>query len=58
MLSENFSSFGGADIVVVMGGRWIIETQAVSVDVRREKVPLYIMGDPNFRALSRRQDCA
>lgn len=51
--TKTFTSFSGADIVPVFGGRVIGECQAVTVSVTREKAPIYTMGNPDPRSFSR-----
>lgn len=47
------TSFSGADMTVVIGGRVAAMIQGLSFSVTREKAPLYTMGSPDPRAFSR-----
>lgn len=51
--SKTFTSFGGADIMATFNGRVIGELQAITYSVTREKVPVYVLGDPNPKSFSR-----
>lgn len=47
------TSFSGADIVAVIGPEVIGEISGLTASIQREKVPTYVMGDPNPQSYSR-----
>ena len=48
-----YTSFSGADAVASFNGRQIGELQAVTVNVQREKGPIYVLGSPDPVSFSR-----
>lgn len=56
MANESFASltsFSGADLCVSFGKRIIGELQQISWAVQREKAPVFTLGSPNARSISR-----
>jgi hypothetical protein len=50
---QTYSTFSGADIVLMMGGTEIGGATAYVVNVSRDKVPQYVFGDPDPKAFTR-----
>lgn len=48
-----YNSFSGIDIKATFGGKVIASLQAISYSITREKAPIYTMGSPDPRAVSR-----
>lgn len=51
--SKSYNSFSGVDMKVIVASKVIGELQGISYSITREKAPIYTMGDPNPRAISR-----
>ena len=49
----NLTSFAGADLLVSFGKRVIGELQQIAWAIQREKAPVFTLGSPNARAVSR-----
>lgn len=52
-IRKQYSTFSGADIIVMMGGVEIGGATSYVVNVAREKVPQYVFGDPDPKAFTR-----
>lgn len=50
---RTLTSFSGADLVVNFGSRVIGELQQITWAVEREKVPVFTLGSPDLRSISR-----
>jgi len=50
---EKYSTFSGADVIVLMGGVEIGNATSYVVRESREKVPQYVFGDPDPKAFTR-----
>lgn len=51
--TRTLSSFSGADLIVTFGKAVIGELQQITWAIQREKVPIYTMGNPDPRSVSR-----
>ena len=51
--ARSYNSMSGADIKAVFGGKVLVELQAISYAVTREKAPIYTMGSADPRSYSR-----
>ena len=51
--SRSYNSFSGVDIKGVFGSEVIVELQAISYSITREKAPIYTMGSADPRSFSR-----
>lgn len=50
---RTLTSFSGADLIVNFGNRVIGELQQITWAVEREKVPMFTLGSPDMRGVSR-----
>jgi hypothetical protein len=57
LIRDNFygtyNTFSGADCICTVNGIPIATLQSLTINVSREKAPLYVMGRPNPLAFSR-----
>ena len=51
--TKTYTSFSGCDIVCTFGNMVIVELQAITYHVQREKAPVYTMGSAEPRSFSR-----
>ena len=51
--SRTYSSYSGAEIKIIINGRYYGQAQAMSHAIQREKVPTYVLGSPDPLAFSR-----
>ncbi len=52
-IRQQYSTFSGADILIMMGGVEVGAATSYVVDVSREKEPQYVFGDPEPKAFTR-----
>jgi sporulation protein YlmC with PRC-barrel domain len=48
-----YTSFSGADAIATFNGQVIGELQAITINIQREKGPIYVLGDPDPLSFSR-----
>ena len=53
VFNRTYNSFSGVDIKACIGSKVLMELQAISYNVSREKAPLYTMGGADPRSFSR-----
>ncbi len=51
--SQDYNSYGGVDINIVLGNRIIGNAQGISLSITREKAPIFVMGSKDPVSFSR-----